>query len=339
MAHSVIEKAQSATPTQAPTLSESAKEHSPRKMTEEVILKLATTQPATALAYIKDHLIPQHQSALFSKVLAIWAKSAPQEAWNWVCQKMPDDYTQYDAVLSEIGKANPDTALRFATELAGKKDAKHTQTIFVSALRGIVYSGNYRLATQLIANAQLPPGREEFDLSSFVAGEWGRYNPEEAAQWVKTLPQDSSSRQWALTSLGVSWAQSDPRAVADFAAQLSPSVGRQNMLSTALSTWAVQQPEEAGAWLNQHPNDPSMDSVVRSMAGSPKLVQDHPDLAVAWANTIFDDDIRLQTMGLIVTQWMESNPLAANEFLKTTKDLTPEMVEQIRKNLAIRTPR
>jgi len=294
-----------------------------------ILLKWAAVDPTAALEYVRHHFDPRHRNLYLSSILAQWAKSNPQAAWNWATKELPDDYTQYDAVLAEVGRTDPDTAWRFAAELAGQKGPEFAQTIYVSALRGLAYTGQYQKAAELIANTKLPQDSEEFNMSSFLAGEWSRYDPQKAAEWANNLGDGTAARQWAMTSLGASWAKSDPQAVADFAAQLPSGVVRQNMMATALGSWATDQPDQVAAWLNQHTYDPDFDQVVRSMAISPKVAA-NPQVAIAWANVIMDDNIRLQTLNLIMRQWLEQDTEAANAYLKTTTDLSPEMLQQVR---------
>src|SRR5258708_39657811 len=100
---------------------------------------------------------------------------------------MPDDYTQYNAVLAEVGRSDPAMALEFAGQLANEKGRAYAQTIYISALRGLAYTGQYQKAAELIASTRLPQGDVEHDMSGFLAGEWGRFEPAEARLWASSL--------------------------------------------------------------------------------------------------------------------------------------------------------
>jgi hypothetical protein len=282
----------------------------------KVLLQWAAVDPATALGYVQKHYDPRHRNSFLYAMLAQWAEMDGRAALDWVTTYLPHDYTQYDAVLSTIGRNNPAAAWLDAQQLAVQEDKANAQSIYASALRGIVYAGNYAQAAGLIENLQMPPGEEKYDLSSLLAGQWGLYEPAKAAQWALTLPDDNSlyGRQ-ALVSLGVSWSQSDPQAAANFAMQLPSGVARQNMLATALDSWAADNPGQAATWINQYPPDPDLDMVVRSLSTSPQLIDSNPALAIDWADSIFDEAIKGQTLNIIMNQWTANDPAAANQYL------------------------
>ena len=284
----------------------------------QALLQWGAGDPRAALDYTRHHFDPRHRNTFLSSLLAAWAAREPQAAWQWVKSSLPGDHTQFDAVLSTIGKTNPDLAWQDAREGTAQMAQKRDQSLYVSALRGILYQGGYEKAAALINALPLSPDGQKYDLTSILGGEWARFEPQQAAQWITRQPGDANSfdRQQMLVSLGLSWAQSDPQAAAAFAAQLPPGVARQNMLAVALNGWATNHPDEAAQWLNQYPNDPELDYVVRSLATSPKVIDASPDQALAWANTMSDEDLRLQTLKIIVDRWMTKNFAAAKTYVQ-----------------------
>jgi len=75
-------------------------------------------------------------------------------------------------------------------------------------------------------------------LFNFVAGQWARFAPAQAAVWVQGLPE-GPLRNHALIGLGESWSDVDPAGAAAFAAQLPPGELRQLTLQQAISKWAA----------------------------------------------------------------------------------------------------
>lgn len=282
----------------------------------KMLLQWEAVDPRAAVEYVAKHFDVRHRNAFLSALLAKWAAQDGEAAVEWVTKNLPHDYTQYDAVLSAMGRMDAQSAWRAAQKLAGQEDNTTAQAIYVSALRGIIYNGNYAQAAGMIANLQLPAGGEKYDLSSLLAGQWGLYEPSNAAQWAVALTgNDSLYGRQALASVGVAWSQSDPEGVANFAMQLPAGVTKQNVLTTALDSWAANNPGEAANWINQYPPDPDLDFVVRSLATSPQLVDGDPTLALTWADSIFDGAIKRQAMNIIMDRWMANDPAAANAFV------------------------
>ena len=302
-----------------------------------MLMQWVAADPQAALAYVKNHYDARHRSAFLSSMLGEWAGKDGRAALDWTTTNLPHDYVQYDAVLSAIGKNDPHAAWRYAGELAANEEPQNAPSIYVSALRGIIYDGNYQQAAGLIANVQLPGTGDKSDLSGILASQWGLYDPTNAAQWAAALPMDtglSLYRRQSLVNLGVAWAQSDPQAAADFALQLPAGVDRQNMLTTALAPWAASQPDQAAQWLNQTPPDPNLNLVVQSLASSPNVVDADPGAAIAWANAITDDDpVRLQTLSIIMMRWMAEDPEAAQNYLNNSTDLSPDIVAALKRHL------
>jgi len=295
------------------------------------LIAWSKTDPAAALDFVRRYLAREHRNDALSKILADWAARDPSAAWSWTTQKLPNDYTHYDAVLAAVGKTDPATAWRFAAELAAQKPAEFAQTLYVSALRGPISTGNYAEAARLIAAVDLPPGQHPYDLSSMLAGAWGLYEPEAAADWVASLPDDGSNqRAQALVSLGVSWSKSDPQGAANFAAQLPSGTARQNMLAVALNSWAVSDPEHVGEWLLQYQQHADFDRVVQQVATTPKMADANVGMAIGWADTIISEPIRIQSLEKIVDRWMKRDPDAAAGYLRNSSDLSPETLDRLR---------
>jgi hypothetical protein len=152
-------------------------------------------------------------------------------------------------------------------------------------------------------------------------------------------PDDGTlRRQQALVSLGVSWAQSDPQASANFAAQLPAGVTRQDMLSTALESWAASSPDQVGAWLIQYQQHPDFDLVVQSVATSPRAIDSNVNLSIACADTILNDTVRMQSLEQIMGRWLQRDPAIATAYLQGSTDLSFETLQQLRQYLKVPDP-
>lgn len=292
--------------------------------------------PLVALAYVTDHFPKDRQEQLVPELLGVWAKDNPRAAWDWVVRKAPPALTQptlVDAVLSEIGKADANLAWRLAEGMAAKRP-DDAQSTFVSALRGILYAGDYPTAIRLLGETKLPTAEGRYDLTSLIASDWGRYEPEKAAAWLMSLPAGFDRRQ-ALISLSQSWSTVDARAAADFAAQLPPSDERQAMLATAVDNWVTGHPGEVGVWMLRYKQSPDFDQVVAAVASSEKVVSSSVKTSIEWAETITDYDVRLQTLARIMDRWMTLDSESTKKFLLSSNDLPAEIRDDLRKRLRL----
>ena len=87
-----------------------------------------------------------------------------------------------------------------------------------------------------------------------------------------------------------------------------------------------QDAEAAGTWLGQMLPAPELDRPVRSYA---MMVQERdPGAAIAWANTITDDQLRGETVSRIGGEWLRRNPDEAKAFLQTQESI-PENLQPL----------
>lgn len=296
----------------------------------------AGVDPKGALAYLIANVSHDRQEQLVPLVLAVWARSDPVAAWGWLSTEEAKSLTfptLADAVLSEASRTQPDVAWRLASEMAQQRPYD-AQSLYVSALRGMLYVGNYKAAIDLVNQAQFPNGEGRYDLTSLIASDWGRYEPEKAAAWLKGLPEGFERRQ-AMISLGQSWAEIDAQRAADFAAQLPASLERASMLSAAVDRWVTEHPGQVGEWLLRYQQSRDFDQIVSAIATNQQVVWQNPPLAISWAESITDPDVRLQSLSAIFDHWLTRDDQSAKAFLLKSGQLSADVRDELRRRLHI----
>lgn len=301
-----------------------------------LLIEWAKVDALGALAHVCKNFPKDRQEQLVPDLLSQWAKDNPRAAWEWVIHTAPPTLTQLtlvDAVLSETGKTDAKLAWSLANSIAGERPYD-AQSIYVSALRGILYQGDYATAVGLLDQAKVPTAEGRYDLTSLIASDWGRYEPEKAATWLMNLPAGFDRRQ-ALISLSQSWSAVDARAAADFAAHLPPSSERQAMLTTAVDNWVTDRPGEVGEWMLRYKQSPDFDQVIAAVASSEKIVNRDVKTSIEWADTIADRDVRLQTLTKIMDRWITSDAESAKKFLLSSSELPLEIRNDLRKRFGL----
>ena len=107
------------------------------------------------------------------------------------------------------------------------------------------------------------------------------------------------------------------------------------MLATALGAWATASPDQVGAWLVQYQQQPDFDLVVQAVATSPRAIDQHLDLSIGWADTILNDNVRIQSLEQIMDHWMQRDPAAATGYLQNSSDLSSATLERLRQYFKI----
>ena len=77
--------------------------------------------------------------------------------------------------------------------------------------------------------------------------QWGDQDPEAAAQWLSSLPNDAAAKP-AAAGLAAAWAAYDEYAASDWAANLPAGPVRDGAAASLAKSFARGEPEEAWHW-------------------------------------------------------------------------------------------
>ena len=191
--------------------------------------------------------------------------------------------------------------------------------------------------------SQLPENSSTASLITTVAERWGASNPTRALEWAKTLPE--TEKTLAMSSLAGVWAQRDPLAAGNFAAQLPPGETQNEAIKSVISSWAGQNPAQAAAWVLQFPAGALQDQGIRQVVSSwnsvdPAELQNWamnlpsgatrdaalknfaetiaywtPAKAAGIVGLISDPSEREQSAETIVRSWSETDPESARNWM------------------------
>lgn len=287
----------------------------------KLLVALAATDPLGAIEYAKRNLKGDRLAQGMSGIATEWARRDPAAAWTWA-RSFGNDAAQAHTVLEEIGHNDPATATRLAGEFA-RQQPDEAVAMCMTAMRAITFNGNYDAARKLATEMQLRSPEEQNMLVNFMAGQWARYEPEKAAQWVQSLPA-GPAREQALIGLASSWADRDPPKAAEFAATLPPGESRSVAMRQAVANWVQSDPMAARKWVIESNQYQDFDAAVEAIATQNNFVSREPAHALVWATGIFDEKLRLKTMNTILFNWYSMDRNAATTYLQNSQEFTPE---------------
>ncbi len=289
----------------------------------------ARVSPTAALEYVRQKMFRDRQPEALTTVFEAWAGQDPTAAWNWVLTRENGDAGHLRSVLTEVAKNDPVMAQRLAGEYAGQHPDLASNA-YLSALDGVMYTGDYEGAQRMIAQAKVPNEEQRNILLNLLAGNWARYQPESAAQWVLNLPAGAVRAQ-ALDALGQAWSDIDPPRAAEFAMNLPPGPERQTALKQAISKWTMDDPLRASEWVLKCNAHGDFDQAIAALATSSDVMNHNVDLALGWAGTIQQENLRRQSTIAIVSTWYSTDPASAMGYIKGSADLSPETRQELLK--------
>lgn len=296
----------------------------------------AQSDPVGALEYAKTKFKLDRLAQAQTLIFTAWAHSAPETAWTWITKNLPGQMQHLDLVIDEAAKTDPALATRLAASYA-TQHPESGQELFLSAIQGMSYSGRFAEAKQIIETLPVASAQDREALDNFLAGQWARYQPAEAAAWIATLPA-GPARDEAITNLGESWSDTDPAAAAQFALELPAGQVRQTNLRQAITKWLITDPDQARSWVVNTGAHEDFDQAVVSISTETNLMNREPARALRWAETIFDDNLRLQSMSTILSTLATHDPSSATAYIQNSPNLSADERAQLLRQIAGHTP-
>ena len=133
--------------------------------------------------------------------------------------------------------------------------------------------------------------------------------PEGVARRLGNLPE-GDARDAAKAHLSHRWAQEDPAAAMNWAETLTFGPARRETLQVVANAWIAQGGvQDVASWVNQQRSHADLDGVAQAIALA-VVERDGPN-AIAWAQTLTNDEDRGLTTTLVIDRWLARAPEAA----------------------------
>jgi hypothetical protein len=293
--------------------------------------KLAAVDPKRAMALAQAEGNLKFRDTLVQAALHGWAHTAPLEAGNWA--NALTDSTARDAAMSSVFAgavaANPDEAMRVGTLLI-QQNAGEASGYGTRLIDALSEAGKFAAAAQMAATGDA--GVQRSIWMSEAYSKWAELQPAQAGQAASAIA-DPDAQSEALHGVVGGWAETDPAGLTQFLTQLPANSDRGQMIGQALENWAKVDPIATANWMNAHATDlgGDMDKGMQSIATVAGL---QPDIAVAWAEAITDQNLRSEALNDVLRNWVQSDPPAAKNYFNTTQNLLPADRQQISEILA-----
>ncbi|MGK0188148.1 MAG: hypothetical protein ACI9R3_003940 [Verrucomicrobiales bacterium] len=250
-----------------------------------------------------------------------------------------DAVSNISNVLTGLATADAEAAASYLASIDDEKNRSKYSRAIVSGLLvngvadAVAYiselpaegAGRDRLMVD-VANAMLDTGlanatswleRLSDDLKpgaiNQISDRYAREDLASAVSWIAQFAGENYATD-ALNDVAESWAESDPAAVVDWALDL-PASAQPGVFKEAMDEWAESDPTAASQHLTAMQDSPAKDLAVEGFAK--ELVKTDPHPAAVWAATITNDEVRLETLKEVTSQWSKSDPDAAEAWLQS----------------------
>ena len=193
-----------------------------------------------------------------------------------------------------------------------------------------------------------------------IADQWSRNSPEDAVKWAESLTVEGKTQ--ALEEAVESWVGKDTDAAVAYMANMDQGErdaimkevveqwGRKGAESQpAAAEWVASQPEGKGkvdatgeivgqwmrsdsvaasTWLGEQPEGDAKDRGISALLRD-RSVREDPELAVAWADSISNQEMRSEQVERSARSWLASDRAAALEYLEESNSLSAEQKTEL----------
>jgi hypothetical protein len=280
----------------------------------ELLKQLATEDPVAVLELAAAEPVRARRLRWMSAALEGWSAAEPGQAADWVTKQFQDDLDARDVALGAVVRGAARQAdLKLAEAVLARVNAAFPEGSatrrweFVAVLGG---RGEFAGAVDFAMRA----GQDDRgDLLQVAFGSWACARPEEAATAVLAI-SDAAKRGPAWDAVVARWAAGDPEKLTMFAVGLRDEPARRRALAQALPQWILRSPAEATAWLERRPPSAELDPGAAAVGSFAPLARQRPEVAMEWAESIVNADLRRQTVASVMCIWMQADPAAAGAY-------------------------
>jgi hypothetical protein len=283
---------------------------------------LATVDPERAMALAQAENNLKLKDGLIQASLRGWAKLSPTNAANYALS-LADANAREAAIASVFTGCvakNPDEAIRLGKNLF-QQHPEEAVGYGSRLIDSLCIAGHFDAATQLARDGD--PQQRSFWIAGAYS-RWAEFQPEQAAAAAAAV-SDPDLRKEALHGIVGGWAEADPLALVRFTENL-PTENRGEILGQALQYWVRHDPETAAQWINNHDSGPEFDQGIATVATTEAVA---PKVAIDWADSIVNPQLRSETLQLVLRNWLTSDFASAKKFFDGTSHLLPEQRQEL----------
>lgn len=281
---------------------------------------ISATDPHQALQLAQNAPTPRQRELFRNAVLQGWATRDSHAAAVWTLANVRSEERRAATEAIAAGAiARPDEAIvtfqyLIATDSLLASD--HGNALVYAFAR----AGNFDTASQFATK-----GPTEFRAAwlSTVYHQWATYQPQNALAALDKIT-DPAARNEARSGLFAGWSSTDPASLVAHAQTLPIGEARLDALKMGLEQWVHLNPVAASAWMEKFDPAPDLDAGAAAIAVAPALVAKKPDVAVSWAESITDPELRANTLLDLIQLWAQHDLNAARRYAVNSSAINAE---------------
>ncbi|MDE0571113.1 MAG: hypothetical protein OSB44_10555 [Verrucomicrobiales bacterium] len=290
--------------------------------TSSILRTWASKDPKAAADYLTKNMLKDGgddwmMRRTAASVASEWAKQDTNAALAWA-KGLPDE-VKGDALGNIIEQITTDDPLKAAEVAMGFEGEQQGR-----ALRTIADQWSRNEPEQALKWAEALTGEERVGVMEEALENWVRKDTESTVAYLDKM--EASERDSIMKEVVEQWARVGGDATADAAkwvASQDDGKGKVDATGEVVGQWMRSDPEAASEWLGAQPVGDARDRGVAALLRD-RSVREDPSAAVAWADTISNDEMRGEQVERSARSWLASDRAAALEYLETSESLSAD---------------
>ena len=294
-----------------------------------------------------------------SSILRTWAASDPRAAADYLTNNVlgsgGDDWMlrrTAGSLASEWAKQDSDAALAWANNLPDEVKG--------DAMNNIVEQLTSQDPLEAAKVAMGFEGEQRERSLRTIADQWSRNSPEDAVKWAESLTvegktqaleeaveswvgkdtdaavaymakMDQGERDTIMKEVVEQWgrkgAEAQPEA-AEWVASQPEGKGKVDATGEIVGQWMRSDSEAASTWLGGQPEGDAKDRGISALLRD-RSVREDPEVAVAWADEISNQEMRSEQVERSARSWLANDRAAALEYLEQSNSLSAEQKTEL----------
>jgi len=162
-----------------------------------------------------------------------------------------------------------------------------------------------------VVNKYLRKQRDEDLIDVAISDCLRKYDPQLAASWFETLPENSDHRSW-IDQIAGNWGRKDPQAAVLWAVGLHQESEQNKAFGNIAREWAKKDLEAATAWIETLPFIEKNQTVINYFM--PIFAESDPQKAAQWIELVADGEGIKNAYREIASAWYTKNSREALEW-------------------------
>jgi hypothetical protein len=285
--------------------------------------------PQHAIACARSQSDSMLARRLLFAVVRAWGESVPDAAVDWVLMQ-DDSERRIDMEAALAGEVKqPQVALAIVRGLLKYYDPDDRAGAGPALVVALNNSGQFQTALEFIKDG---PPDSHTDWTKATFQHWSESQPQEAVQALDSIA-DEKLRDDAFHAVADGWSASDPSALANYATSLPNGQNRTYAMDKATDNWSLQDPKAMADWLTTSPTGVDFDQAIATWISKTDSLNRSPEVAMQWVENISNPKLKYDTMTLVLNQWNQTNPVAAQNYAANVSWIDEQRRQELLKDL------